>query len=97
MTRLLETESGERMALFNWARSPANVWKLSADTIRKRLTYGYSLAQALGLAPGMKRAHRHPDSDVATMLGNSRLSLTDVSRLMGRSRDEVKELAYGKR
>jgi hypothetical protein len=70
------------------------VWGLKDDTVRKRLDAGFSIEQALALPPHVKRSWRQSDKDVHKMLANGRLTIALIASVSGRSREEVKRLAY---
>jgi hypothetical protein len=93
--RMVSSTSGERRTLRNWCRNREdNVWELKDDTVRKRLDAGFTIEQALALPPHVKRAWRQSDSDVRKMLANGRLAVAVIASVCGRSREEVKRLAY---
>jgi hypothetical protein len=90
MERLMTGFNGRTMSIRDWSRDRRNVWRLSEDRIRQRLNAGYSLEQALSLAPRMTRKFRHPDRDVRRIAQNHFLSRKLLAAICGRTVEEIR-------
>ncbi len=90
MAKMVSGFSDRKMTIRDWSRSRFNVWKLSEDTITKRLNAGYSLEAALSLPPRMTRKFRHPDRDVRRIARNHFLGRKLLSAICGRTVEEIR-------